>query len=172
MAILICWGTPGWARCWPRRRLRDARRGTVASRLHSFSSVIFTGIRIFTGKKLASKPVPLSRPRPLVIVGSCQMGEVRKWLLTQPVASLGACWYLVPWVKGKQQIPLLRHVSIGEIAKATLYFCSFAEGNTCNKAIEQSLQENVDCKSRLNFVLHFCTKELISETISQLATHL
>lgn len=41
-----------------------------------------------------------------------------------------------------------------------------------NKAIEASLQGKVDCKSRLNFVLRFGTKELIPETISQLTTHL
>lgn len=81
---------------------------------------------------------------------------------------------LVPRAVGerRQQDLPLRHAGTGGIARAARYRCSLAEGNVCNKAIEPSLQENVDCKSRLNFVLHFGTKELISETISQLATHL
>lgn len=75
-------------------------------------------------------------------------------------------------MKTRQRNLLLRHVGVGGIAETAHYFCFLAEGNMYNKAIERSLQENVDCKSRLNFVLHFCTKELISEAISQLVSHL
>lgn len=88
------------------------------------------------------------------------------------VAAPGRARGLCAGARGRHQRVLSERVRAGGIAKATNYLYSFAEGNACNKAIELSLQENVDCKSRLNFVLHFCTKEPISETISQLATHL
>lgn len=88
------------------------------------------------------------------------------------VAAPGRARGLRAGARGRHRRVLSERVRAGGIATATNYLYSFAEGNVCNKAIELSLQENVDCKSRLNFVLHFCTKELISETISQLATHL
>uniref|UniRef100_A0A8B9Q7A2 Musashi RNA binding protein 2 n=1 Tax=Apteryx owenii TaxID=8824 RepID=A0A8B9Q7A2_APTOW len=61
---------------------------------------------------------------------------------------------------------------MGRTAKATDSWCCSAEGKVYGKAIEPSAQENTDRKRRRNFVLHFCTKELVSETISQPATHL
>jgi len=133
-----------------------ARRGTAASGLRSVASAV--RVHAWTGERPVSKPARVSRPRLLgcgglwVRGGGSWLGPGRGW------GPGGAPWR-VEW-------------RMGGVAGSARRSWPCAEGSACSRAMEPALQENVDCKSRLNLVLHFRTKELISETISQLTTRL
>lgn len=120
-------------------------------------------------------------PTPCVCLGhvswaDCWVGGEKRtlWLSLMGLSPWWGWGVLLPCAvgEGKAMNLPVEACQDGRIAQATRSLCSFAEGKTCTKAVEPSLQEQADCKSRLNFVLHFCTKELISEPISHPATHL